>query len=404
MKPVTKADIVIFGGGIAGLWLLHRLRQAGYAAILFESNGLGGGQTNKAQGIIHGGMKYALQGVLTREATGMSDLPDYWRDCLQGKGEVDLSAVPVLSEKHYLWSPTRFASKFTGLIASAALSSKVETLDKSHYPSAFHNPDFRGDVYALDEMVIDVPGVVRELTKQNQDAVYRIEPLSEDGLHLDANGNLENVTIYMAGKSLDVYAQHFVFAAGAGNEVVVHKLNIKTLAMQRRPLHMVLAKVPFEHKLFAHCLGFGSRPRVTITTHVDKDGKLIWYIGGQLAEDGVNRDQQTQIKAAHQELCALFPWLDFTGTEYSTLMIDRAEPTQKSVLKPETAFNKTIGNMTVAWPTKMALAPKLATDILDTIKNKNITPNDFNLNELRVWPMPCLAKAFWETEYCKNVA
>lgn len=403
MKGTTKADIVIFGGGIAGLWLLHQLRQAGYVAILFESNALGNGQTNKSQGIIHGGMKYALQGILTNEAVGMSGLPAYWRDCLEGKGEVDLSSVRILSQNQYMWAPKRFGSKFAGMVAGAALSSKVDTLDKADYPSVFQDPAFRGDVYALDEMVIDVPSMVRALVKENQDAVYRIEPVSEDGLHLDADGNLQSVTIYQAGKSLEVSAQHFVFTAGAGNEVIVNKLKLKTLSMQRRPLHMVLAKLPFEQKLFAHCLGFGPRPRITVTTHVAQDGSHIWYLGGQLAEDGVNRDQQAQIKATEEELRTLFPWIDFTGTTYSTFMIDRAEPTQKSGLKPESAFSKTLGNITVAWPTKLALAPRLASEILATIKEKNITSHDFNLNELRAWPMPPLAKPFWETEYCKNV-
>jgi len=47
--------------------------------LLFESSALGGGQTHKSQGIIHGGMKYALQGVLTKEASGMIDMPHLWK-------------------------------------------------------------------------------------------------------------------------------------------------------------------------------------------------------------------------------------------------------------------------------------------------------------------------------------
>ena len=31
-----STDIVIFGGGVAGLWLLNAVRDAGYQAILFE--------------------------------------------------------------------------------------------------------------------------------------------------------------------------------------------------------------------------------------------------------------------------------------------------------------------------------------------------------------------------------
>ena len=36
-----QTDITIIGGGIAGLWLLHRLCSLGYNAILLEHKALG---------------------------------------------------------------------------------------------------------------------------------------------------------------------------------------------------------------------------------------------------------------------------------------------------------------------------------------------------------------------------
>ncbi|MBT8429591.1 MAG: FAD-dependent oxidoreductase, partial [Gammaproteobacteria bacterium] len=63
-----KLDIAIFGGGIAGLWTLARLRQAGYRVALFERLAIGGIQSIASQGIIHGGTKYALTGKLTGSA------------------------------------------------------------------------------------------------------------------------------------------------------------------------------------------------------------------------------------------------------------------------------------------------------------------------------------------------
>src|SRR5437667_9548275 len=103
MKSTVETDVVIVGGGIAGLWLLNRLRQAGYSAILLESNTIGGGQTSRSQGIIHGGIKFALQGNLTPAAEAISAMPRVWEACLQGKGEIDLSHVTVLSEHQNLW-------------------------------------------------------------------------------------------------------------------------------------------------------------------------------------------------------------------------------------------------------------------------------------------------------------
>ncbi|NJK90693.1 MAG: FAD-dependent oxidoreductase [Blastochloris sp.] len=61
---VVSCDVVILGGGVAGLWLLQRLRREGYSVALFENQCLGGEQTVASQGVIHGGLKYALNGVL----------------------------------------------------------------------------------------------------------------------------------------------------------------------------------------------------------------------------------------------------------------------------------------------------------------------------------------------------
>src|SRR5690606_33565589 len=96
-------DIVIFGGGIAGLWLLNRLRNAGYRALLLESGALGQGQSVASQGMIHGGMKYALGGALTGATAAIADMPEHWRRCIAGQGEVDLRGARILSDAYYLW-------------------------------------------------------------------------------------------------------------------------------------------------------------------------------------------------------------------------------------------------------------------------------------------------------------
>ena len=100
----VQVDVAIFGGGVAGLWTLARLRKAGYNAVLFENGSLGAGQTRYAQGIIHGGTKYALTGKLTGSSEAIAEMPSFWRDCLMGKGELDLTTVKLMSEHQYMWS------------------------------------------------------------------------------------------------------------------------------------------------------------------------------------------------------------------------------------------------------------------------------------------------------------
>ncbi|HVE43542.1 MAG TPA: FAD-dependent oxidoreductase [Gammaproteobacteria bacterium] len=404
MSKVASADVVIFGGGVAGLWLLNRLRQSGFSVLLFESASLGGGQTDKSQGIIHGGMKYALHGKLTKEAEQMASLPERWKSCLAGDGEINLSGVPVLSTQQFLWASQKLASKFAGFLAGAALSSKVSSVKKEAYPAVFQHTAFKGEVFALDEMVIDVPALVRELVKSNQDVIFKIEPLCGDELKFGDEGALESATVYLAGKAMEIVAQQFVFAAGSGNEVILNQLKQDNIAMQRRPLHMVLVKMPFDYALYAHCLGLSQRPRITITTHHTQAGETIWYLGGMLAEEGVTRSQEEQIQAARVELKALFPWLDFSAALFSSFRIDRAEPLQPGFLKPESTYSKHIENMTIAWPTKLALAPQLAEEILQSFHEVGLTPQRCDTRELRSWPMPPFAQPIWETAFCKNSA
>ena len=104
MKSYYSCDIVLFGGGIAGLWLLHRLRQTGYNAVLLEASKLGSEQTFLSQGIIHGGLKYSLSGSLSNAENNIARMPERWRACFRGQGEIDLSDSLISSARYYMWS------------------------------------------------------------------------------------------------------------------------------------------------------------------------------------------------------------------------------------------------------------------------------------------------------------
>jgi glycine/D-amino acid oxidase-like deaminating enzyme len=55
----------------------------------------------------------------------------------------------------------------------------------------------------------------------------------------------------------EIRAQRIVLSAGGGTEDLLHALGLNQPAMQRRPLHMVMAKGPNLKPLYAHCLGGG---------------------------------------------------------------------------------------------------------------------------------------------------
>lgn len=397
MKNTVEIDIAIIGGGIAGLWLLNRLRQLGLSVILLESNALGAGQTNKSQGIIHGGAKYALQGLLTSASQAVSEMPEVWNACLKGKGILDLSNVPILSHHQYLWSTGSFASKIAGFFSGMALKGSVEELSPDAYPEVFRHAQFKGQVYSLEEVVLDVHAVTRELVKPNQDVIFKIDQPQDYQIKFDTNGRLTSLEIQAEPiEPLQVRAKKYIFAAGAGNEELLGPLKNHGIAMQRRPLHMVLVKTPFNYPLFAHCLGLGATPRITITTHYTEEGQPVWYVGGQIAEEGVKRDSKEQIQVARKELQELFSWLDFSGAEFATFFVDRAEPLQENGKRPDTCYVKEVENVIAAWPTKLALAPRLADEIIACLQRESILPHIADLRSMRAWPIPALAKPVWD--------
>ena len=382
-----STDILIVGGGVAGLWLNARLRQAGYTSLLVESASLGGGQSMKSQGIIHGGAKYALHGALTGASEAIADMPRRWREALAGNGELDLSGVRLLSDAHYLWSPGTLAGNLTSFFASKAVRSRVDQVKGDDLPPALRNPRFKGKVYRLTELVLDVPSLVERLAELCGDsllAAQQIEPLREGG---------ELVGLCVDGRQ--IRAQRIVLSAGAGTADLLAALGIQQPAMQRRPLHMVMVKGPTLLPLYAHCLGGGPKPRVTVTTHPAADGQWVWYLGGDLAEaDGVARDEAAQIRAAQKELGELLPWIDLSSAHWATLRVDRAEPAQSGLVRPDNAFLAEQGRLLVGWPTKLALAPDLADRVLASLARGDVQPGSYP--PLPALPRPPLGKPVWD--------
>ena len=388
MSQALSTDVLIVGGGIAGLWLNARLRQQGFATVLLERGSLGGGQSLKSQGIIHGGAKYALHGALTGASEAIADMPRRWREALAGNGELDLSGVRVLSDAHYLWSPGTLAGNLTSFFASKAVRGRVDQVKGEQLPPALQHPKFKGKVYRLAELVLDVPSLIARLAELAGDsllAAERIESLQDNG---------ELCGLIVDGRP--IRAQRVVLSAGAGNAELLATLGVEQPAQQLRPLHMVLAKGPALKPLYAHCLGGGPKPRVTVTTHPAADGQWVWYLGGDLAEaDGVARDEAAQIQAAQKEMAALLPWVDQRQTRWATLRVDRAEPAQSGQVRPDNAFLAEQQRLLVGWPTKLALAPDFADRVLATLQRDNVQPAGYApLPEL---PRPALGQPVWET-------
>ena len=387
MATAVSVDVLIVGGGIAGLWTLARLKQAGYKAVLLEAESLGAGQTRFAQGIIHGGTKYALTGKLTASSEAVADMPALWRSCYEGKGVLDLTKATLLSDAHYLWSTSSLTSRISGFFASKVMRARTNELDKNVRPELFRHAEFKGQIYALDEPVFDAMSVVKAIAEPVMDSILAIKgntvKYDNDVLAVQAQD----------GEHYEFSFETIVLTAGQGNECLLAALDLQEPEMQLRPLKMVMLRGGLTDMVFAHCMGGSVNPRITITSNLDEQGEVIWYLGGQLAEDGVDRSDAEQIEQAKAELAELIPWLDQSKLQWATLDINRAEIKKAGAKRPDTFFAEQQAKVITVWPTKMALSPMMAEHVLEIVDNEKIACTDDTT--LPIWSTPSYASLPW---------
>ncbi len=397
-QAIIHHDVIIFGGGAAGLWLLDDLHRAGYNAILLEAFELGSGQTVASQGIIHGGLKYTLTGVLNSSAKQIREMPGLWRQCMQGQATPDLTHTRVRSEFCYLWRTESLKSRFGMVGAKVGLVVKPNKLDKNDWPDALKGCP--GEVFRLDEQVIAADSFIADLANQHESRILKFD--TEGGLAVEKQGTAKpelRLTDPTSGGDVKLSADSIVLTAGRGNAMLREKLGLSTNVMQRRPLHMVMARgseLPF---ICGHCVD-GAKTRVTITADRDQAGRVVWQVGGQVSEDGVKMDEATLLSHAKSELRAALPGVDLAQAEFATYKVDRAElgtggsrPDDATILQDGPG-----GAVITAWPTKLALAPRLA----EMIRAKLPAPSGKPLSEqdqqiMKRWPTPSVAQPPWET-------
>lgn len=394
-QQIITTDVAIIGAGIAGIWLHHRLNQAGYHALLIENGKIGQGQTLSSQGIIHGGSKYALNGILSKASQVISSMPARWKSCLEGRGEIDLTSVKKLAEHQLLWSKDRLSSKMVSFFASKALSSRMQTVPQQHRPPLFQDPAFKGALYQLDEPVLDVPSLLNALVNPFYDRMLAVSPDAK----YDWQKTNDKVTSLKVG-DYQIQAQQFVLTAGEGNEAILNDLSINKPAMQRRPLQMLLCKSKQADKplpaIYAHSLGSGSKPIATISSHFNHAGEVVWYLGGNIAEEGVGKDKTSLINEAQTLLSDILPWYSLPDLDWATHPVNRAEPKQSSLSRPDTAFVNTKGNLHICWPTKLALAPDLSDQVIKQLEKAKLQPGT---HENPTFPQPEMADTLWNRAF-----
>jgi glycerol-3-phosphate dehydrogenase len=418
-RNAINVDVVIFGGGAAGLWILDEAVRAGHSALLLEAGLLGGGQTIASQGIIHGGLKYALHGWLNPSAAAVREMPALWRDCLAGRREPKLTKTRVLAEHCCLWRTRCLLSRAGLLGARFGLRVRPVRLPRGEWPPALNGCP--GEVFQLGEPVISAESLLSDLASRHLDRLLRIE--ARYGLHLEVAAGHRVREISLIAPAEEAPAPRperpgggtggtavaapprealrvalrpavVVLAAGEGNAALRVSLGLAESAMQRRPLHMVMVRgrLPV---LYGHCAD-GAATRVTITTHADAAGRTVWQVGGQVAEAGARMERGALIEHARRELSSVLPGVDLADMEWASYRIDRAEAATRGGRRPRDATILQDGNVLTVWPTKLALVPRLAERVCERLGPA--AGGSLRSELLETWPRPAVASPPWEQE------
>ena len=393
-----RLDALIFGGGAAGLWLLDRMSRDGHHVLLLESRALGSGQTVASQGIIHGGLKYSLAGMLTRSAKNIRDMPSVWRDSLLGKSTPNLTHTRLRSDCCYLWQTDSLTSRAGMLGARIGLRVAPEMLSRNDRPLALNG--VYGTVARLPEQVISPQSFIMDLATQYHDRILKIDMEKGLDFELDSPGEVTGVRLKSpsGGQTLELNPRQVIFTAGGGNARLRKRVGLSTDVMQRRPLHMVMVRGDLP-ELNGHCLD-GARTRVTITSERDSEGRMVWQIGGQVAEEGVKLEPGALTEFTWGELLAVLPSVNLRNTEWSTYSVDRAEGATSNGSRPESIQVLCAGNVTTGWPTKLVLAPVLANEIATRATSPYVSAA-FDTTPFAHWPRPEVAAVPWEAEDCR---
>ncbi|MBX7151877.1 FAD-dependent oxidoreductase [bacterium] len=350
MTNSFKCDAAIIGGGIAGLFILDRLKSEGYNAILLEKNSIGYGQTLASQGMIHSGIKYRLDGSDPEISKQLVEVSQRWTDFFSGSVQPDLSSSTVHSTKQYLWTKNVLLDKLALKVVPMFMNKGAHKLPEAEQPPAFKLCGYNNDVYEISETVMDVKSVCNYFFQKHFSSIYWG---TADDFQLNSNGSIRSIQT----DNITIEAGAFFISSGSANETFGKTLKLLNIA-QRRPLRqfMIRGKLPL---LYGHCVTSQPKPLFSITSHPYKN-ETIWYLGGNVAEPLDGKGGYQTPTEIFKLLFQVFPFAKMMIDSWATYTIDRAEAKTADGRLPNEPTLMHHQNLALCWPTKLVYAPVLA--------------------------------------------
>ncbi|OGL73286.1 hypothetical protein A3E39_01210 [Candidatus Uhrbacteria bacterium RIFCSPHIGHO2_12_FULL_60_25] len=379
MDSTHELDVLVIGGGIAGLWLLDELRRAGYSALLVEKNALGTGQTAASQGILHGGFKHALTGRRDRHVSAFQHMPAVWKECLAGRREPDLSRAALRGDHCLCWRANSVGGVFGLMAARLGFSAQTAVIPREERPLPVKN--CHGDVLRLNEQVVDPTSVVQVFAERNLRHIVHAEVVS---VRRTGGARVTGVSIQQGTVTALLRPRTTILTAGEGNAELGDDFGVATPVMKRLPLSIMVVRGPLPD-MNGFCID-GTRAKAVITTHREGPDAAVWQVACERATDPFQKSAWREL----QDSLSGYPWPDVTLDAYR---VNRAELPSSGTRADDVQMQEQ-DNVIAAWPTKFVLAPRLAERIMRRLPPPGIRADV--TTEFRDWRRPDVAVFPWQ--------
>ncbi|HRP61699.1 MAG TPA: hypothetical protein PK400_00200 [Phycisphaerales bacterium] len=385
-------DVVIFGGGAAGLWLLDRLHRAGYAALLLEPHELGSGSDIASQGFISARCQnWPKEAGLP--SSGTLSFPTIWRRCLAGeppRGLPNLKSTRLRAPFSVLWRTPSLRSTVGMWRCMRGLALPSRLLPADERPTVLAN--FTPTVLRVEEQLIEPVSLLEDFANQHRTRILHID--AQSGLEFvqrdDGTVNMVRLINPSTGDPLDLDINpegHVIHFSAWHHERLCEMMFVRPLRSETHPVHQVLLRgnLPM---LNGRCIT-GVADRLTVTSTRDCLDRAVWQIHSTRCSPG--NDRATALERVRAHLREALPDLDLRGAEWSTYAIT---PERRDAWPPSISERS---NILIMRQTTLVHAPSLAEYVMQRLRSP-LNKNTREYVEPLHWPRPCVALPPWEQE------
>src|ERR1700680_2674667 len=331
-ERVIEIDVLVIGGGVQGLLLLHELTLAGRSCVLVANSDLGGGQTLHSHGVLNTG--FGFSGPHLREI----------RDRL---------VLPFLRERHI----DTYGDWFLVAPGEVPVGIPVATdsMPRGIDPGG-------AQVLRLQELNIPTRRLVESLTRANLDRIVRGQVTN-----VRTSGSIDTleVTLETAGERLTFAPGCVIAATGTGTKRFLGRLGGQAdqlAKIKHRRVQMLCVRGPASLLPAVSILSL--QHRLNIVSH-DLDGTVTWYSTPfqdadphyeDVPDDSEATVDPDSVAQGFQRLESLFPALARTPELRFTAFAGYQQDIGETVGTPLCEVVRGISNLLVVLPSLMVNA------------------------------------------------